>query len=124
MHSLNPLAQIEVLLCLGRDQKGLGFESITRGTRNDLTRTEPVLTDTAGERRTIVVDVTHEVAAAMALDLGSFALDSPVIKGFEEGHDLVLLLESEFVGVDGGEGDGCFVPGFEVEIGREQVVRV
>ena len=76
MQSLNPLAQI---LCLGRDQKGLGFESVTRSTRNDLTRTEPVLTDTAGERRTIVVDVTHEVAAAIALDLGSFTLDSPVI---------------------------------------------
>lgn len=76
------------------------------------------------QRRAIVVDVTHEAAAAAALDLDPLPLDPPVIEGFEEGHDLVLFLEVEFGGVDDGEGEGAFVASLEVEIRWVEVVGV
>ena len=57
----------------------------------------------------------------MALHLGPLALDSLVIKGFEEGSDLVLFLELELGGVDGGEREGALVAGLEAEIRREEV---
>lgn len=57
------------------------------------------LTGTIGKRRTIVVDITNETVTAIALDLSSLPLDSPVVEGLEEGTDLVLLLELELGGV-------------------------
>lgn len=78
------------------------------------------LTGASGEGWAIVVHVANEVAAVDAEDLGALALDAPVVDGLEEGHDLVLLLETNLGGVHRGEGERALVPGLEVEVGREE----
>lgn len=76
------------------------------------------LTRAVGERRAIIVNVTHKSTTAIAYNLGPLSLNSPVIKSLKERSDLVLLLEPELGGVDRREGERAFVPCLEVEIRR------
>lgn len=80
-----------------------------------------VLTWTVGKRRPIVVNITDEMATGIALELGPFALDSPIVEGLEEWSELVLFLEPELGGVDEGKGKGALVSGLEIEIRREEM---
>lgn len=80
-----------------------------------------VLTWTIGKRRPIVVNVADETSTCIALDLGAFPLDSPIVDGLEERSELVLLLEPEFRGVDQRKRKGALVAGLEVEIRREEM---
>lgn len=79
------------------------------------------LTRSINKRWTIVVDIANETTTAIALDLGSLPLNAPVVEGLEEGSNLVLFLEGELGGIDGGEGEGTLVASLEVEIRGESV---
>lgn len=72
------------------------------------------LARTISQWRTIVIDVAHKTATAIALDLGPLPLDPPVIDGLKEGHDLIFLLKSELGFVDLGERDGALVASLEI----------
>jgi len=65
--------------------------------------------------------MAKERGAGVAFDLGPLPLNSPVVEGFEEGTDLVLLLELEIGCVYGGEGEGVLVSGLKVEVRGEGV---
>lgn len=102
--------------------QSLVLKPIPRRPGDHLARPHVELTRAAHHRGPVVVDVADEAAAGVADDLGPLPLDAPVVEGLEEGPDLVLLLEPELGGVDGGEGDGVLVPGLEVEVRRIEVV--
>jgi len=86
-----------------------------------LTRSHTKLPTTIRQRRAIIVHITKVAATAIAVDLGPLPLNTPVIEGFEKGHDLVFFLEIEFGSVDGGEGQGVLVAGLEVEVRWEEL---
>lgn len=97
------------------------LEPVPRVSRHNLTRPEPELADSISQRRAVVVDVARELPAAIALDLGAFPLNPPVIERLEKGSDFVFLLESELGRIHGGEGEGVLVARLEVEVRREEV---
>lgn len=104
-----------------RDCDGFGLKPISWFSGDDLAGSHVKLTGRIGKRWTVVVDMAKERGAGVALDLGSLPLNSPVVDGFEEGADLVLLLELELGSVYGGERDGVLVSGLKVEVRGEGV---
>lgn len=102
--------------------QGLVLEPIPRSPGDHLARPHVELPGAVRHRGPVVVDVADDAAAGVADDLGPLPLDAPVVEGLEEGPDLVLLLEPELGGVDGGEGEGVLVPGLEVEVRRVELV--
>jgi len=103
------------------DCDSFGLKPISWFSGDDLAGSHVKLTGRIGKRRTVVVDMAKERGAVAALDLGPLPLNSPVVDGFEEGANLVLLLELELGCVYGGEGDGVLVSGLKVEVRGEGV---
>lgn len=88
---------------LRSDSQSLVLEPIPRSPGNNLARPEVKLARTVSHGRAVVVDISDELPAVDALDLGPLPLDPPVVDGLEEGDDLILFFEAEFGGIDGGE---------------------
>jgi len=106
------------------DCDSFGLKPISWFSWYDLAGSHVKLTGRIGKRWTVVVDMAKERGAVAALDLGPLPLNSPVVDGFEEGANLVLLLELELgcvYGGEGGEGDGVLVSGLKVEVRGEGV---
>lgn len=66
----------------------------------NLARPKVKLTRSIDHRRSIIIDITQEFSTIFALNLGSFPLNTPVIKGLKERSDFVLLFKLEFIWVD------------------------
>ena len=101
---------------IGRRDESGGEEAEPGISGDDLAGAKRVVG--IGQRRAIVVDVTEEEAAVPARNLGAIAVKAPIIKGFEEGADLILLVKLETVAVDPEERDCVLVAGFEVDTRR------
>lgn len=75
-----------------------------------------------GDRRAIIVDKTDEEPTISARNFGPIAVNAPVVKGFEEGSNLILLFKLESIAVDPEKGEGVFVTGFEVDAWRVEAL--
>lgn len=73
---------------------------------------------TVGQWWAIIIDVAHEMATALAHDLGPLPLEPPVIDGLKEGLDLVFLLEFELGFVDLVERESTLVASLKIVIWR------
>lgn len=105
---------------IGRRDEGGGEETEPGISGDDLAGAKRVVG--IGQWRAIVVDVTEEEAAVPARNLSAIAVKAPIIKGFEEGADLILLVKLETVAVDPEEGERVLVASFEVDARRVETL--
>jgi len=94
------------------------FQSIPWIPPHNLAGTHAKLTNTVCSWRAIIINITYELTTGSTLEFGPLSLNSPMVQGLKEGHNLVFLFKSELGVINGREWEGVLVACFKVEICR------